>query len=252
MSLLTSDAREVGYFVTSTRVVEMLAGIPFLLISVVLPVLSVAARDDRERLEYITARTTEALALGGVLLALVLWIAAKPVIVVLGGQQYDPAVPVLQIQCLASVTIFLAAAWNPALIGLGRTRELAAAVGMGLLVVLVAGLILIPRMGADGAAIAAVVGDLAYAVAMFAALWRAGPGRKLDFRGLARVGAAALPAIGLGLVPGVPDVLLAVAAATLFLCLAVALHAVPSELAAGVRQLLRAVLRRGSARPGDS
>ena len=48
-----------GLFVTSARIVEMLGGIPLLISGVILPVAAVAARDDRGRLEYVLARTTE-------------------------------------------------------------------------------------------------------------------------------------------------------------------------------------------------
>ncbi len=229
---------------TSTRVVEILAGLPFLLISVVLPVLSVAARDDLERLRYMTGRTTEVMAIGGVLLALTLAIAAKPIVLVLGGPEYEPAVPVLQIQCLAAVTIFLVAAWIPTLIGLGRARDLAIAVGTGLLTLLVAGLILIPLHQAKGAAFAAVAGDLAYALAAFVALWRAGPGRELPFRQLGLTALAAVPAAAVAAVPGVPDIVLAVLAAAVYIGLVLALRLVPPEMTHAIRSRLGGVLAR--------
>jgi hypothetical protein len=46
-------------FATSARIVEMLGGIALLMSGIVLPVAAVAARDDRSRLEYVLARTTE-------------------------------------------------------------------------------------------------------------------------------------------------------------------------------------------------
>jgi O-antigen/teichoic acid export membrane protein len=239
MSLVSSKPDEVGYFVTSVRFLEVAAaGFPVLLVSVVLPVLTIAARDNRDRLEYMSARTTEAMALGGGLVALTLWIAAHPIIVILGGKEYEPAVPVLQIQALASVTIFVAAAWQPTLIGLGRARDIAFSVVVGMVVVLVAGLVLIPSMEAQGAAVAAVLADVAYAGVLFAALWRAGPGRGLDFGRLGRILLAALPAVAIGIIPGVPDILLAIVAAGVYLGLALALGAVPSEMTDGVRAAL--------------
>ncbi len=164
MSLLSAEEDEVGYFVTSTRVFEVVGGLPFLISAVVLPVLTVVARDDRERLVYMTGRIVHILALGGVLTSLLLWTLAEPLVVLLGGEEYRPAAQVLQIQCFAAVTLFVSMGWQPALFGLGRVRSAAVAIPLQALVaVLGAGLLLIPDHGATGAAIAAVAGDVVLA-----------------------------------------------------------------------------------------
>jgi O-antigen/teichoic acid export membrane protein len=237
MSLLSDDPVEIGDYVTSTRVVELVAGLPFLLGTVILPVLTVAARDDEVRMRYINARMTETMALGGILVALVVSFGADPIVVALGGDQYRGAVDVLQIQCLAVVTIFLASAWNQTLVGMGRVRALVVTTGTGLAAVLIAGVALIPSLDAEGAAIAAVIADVVLCVATYVALRRAGPGRDLPLSRLLRVAAAALPAVAVGLVPGVPDVASAVAAGAVFVGAAVLLRAVPSELVGVLRDL---------------
>ncbi len=230
MSLISGDAEQIGLYVTSARIVEVFVGLPFLLITVSLPVLSVAARDDNARLEYVTARTTEVMALGGVLIALVLAIAARPIVLALGGASYEDAVPVLQIQSLALITIFLTAAWNPTLLGMGRTRSLVIASGIGVAAVFAAGFALIPPLEAQGAAIAAVAADVVLCGVTYGMLRRAGPGRRLPHGALGRIALAALPAAALALIPGVPPLVLAVAAGALFTGLAVALHVVPPEI----------------------
>ena len=189
MSLLAASEAEVGNYVTSTRVVELVAGLPFLLVSVVLPVQAVAALHDPERVRYITARMTETMAVGGILVALFVSFAADPIIRILGGDEYAGAVPVLQIQCLAIVTIFLAAAWNPAIVALGHAKALVATTGTGVVVVLVAGVVLIPRHDAQGAAVAAALADLALCIATYVALRRASPDTQLAGGRLARIAA---------------------------------------------------------------
>ena len=191
MSLVSAHEDEIGYFVTSTRVFEVVGGLPFLIAAVVLPVVTVIAQNDRERLAYMTGRITQVMALGGVLVALVLWTLAEPLVVLLGAEQYEPAAPVLQIQCFAAITVFVIAGWQPALFGLGRVRSSAVAIAVGVLVVLVAGLILIPAHGAIGAAIAAVVGDLVLCAAVYVALRRAGPGPWFSASVSARLAVAA-------------------------------------------------------------
>jgi O-antigen/teichoic acid export membrane protein len=235
MSLLSGDEDEVGYFVTSTRVFEVVGGLPFLISAVVLPVLTVVARDDRERLVYMTGRITQVMALGGVLMALVLWTLAEPLVVLLGGEEYRPAAPVLQIQAFAAITVFVSTGWQPTLFGLGRVRSSAAAIGAGLVAVLVAGLVLIPDQGATGAAIAAVVGDFVLCVAVYVALRLAGPGPWFSGGMSLRVAGAAGVAVAVGLIPGLPDGLRALAVTAAFAGAVLLLRAVPEELTAAVR-----------------
>jgi O-antigen/teichoic acid export membrane protein len=242
MSLLEDSAREVGYYVTSTRVVELFLALPMVLVSVVLPVLSVAARDDEGRLRYVTLRLAQALALLGVLVSLVLGAGAEPVIRLLGGDEYAGAAPVLQIQCIALITIFVVGGWTTTLVGMGSTRPLVVTTAIGVVAVLLFGLLLIPPLGAEGAAIAAVAGDLVFCAAVFVALRRAGPGRGLPPGPLLRVAAAALPALLVALASPLPAAADAVVVALLFPLLATLLGAVPPELTDRVRQLRR---RRG-------
>jgi GT2 family glycosyltransferase/O-antigen/teichoic acid export membrane protein len=235
MSVISTDEQEIGYFVTSTRVFEVVGGLPFLVGSVVLPVLTVIAREDYERLVYMTGRITQVMALGGMLVALVLWTLAEPLVVLLGGDQYEPAAPVLQIQCFAAITIFVIAAWQPTLFGLGRLRSSAVAMAVGLVTVLVAGLVLIPPLGATGAAIAAVAADAVLCVAVYVALRRAGPGPWFSGPMTARALGAALAALGVGLIQGIPDGVRAVLVVIVFGAAALVLRAVPSELTDAAR-----------------
>ncbi len=184
MSLVSGNEDEIGYYVTSTRIVELFIGLPFLLISVSLPVMTVAARDN-ERSTTSRPRTTEVVALG-TLLVLVLAIAAEPLVVLLGGEEYRPAASVLRIQSLVLVPVFLAAAWTPTLLGMGRVKVLVAASAIGIAILIVAGLVLIPEFEADGAAAAAVAGDAAVCITTYAPARRAGPGRSISLPALLR------------------------------------------------------------------
>jgi O-antigen/teichoic acid export membrane protein len=239
ISLLEDSPTEVGYYVTSTRIVELFLALPVILVSVVLPVLSVAARDDDGRLRYVSLRLTQALGLLGVLLALVLGVGADAIILVLGGEEYAGAAPVLQIQCVALVTIFVAGAWTTTLIGMGRTQALVVTGAIGVAAVLLFGLLLIPPLGAEGAAIAAVAADVVYCGAVFVALRQAGPGRDFPAGPLLRMAAAAAPPLLVALASPLPAAVNAVIVGVLFTLLAVALGAVPPELTDRLRQLLR-------------
>ena len=155
----------------------------------------------------------------------------------MGGESYEGAATVLQIQCLAVVTIFVALAWNQTLVGMGQVRVLVATTGAGLAAVVIAGFALIPPFEAEGAAAAAVAADLVLCVATYIALRRAGPGRDLSLAPFLRIGLATVPAVLVGLIPGLPDVVSALAATAAFVAAAFLLKAIPSEIIDGLRDL---------------
>jgi O-antigen/teichoic acid export membrane protein len=238
MSLLSASERQIGYFVTSTRVLEVAGGIPFLVIAVVLPVATVAARDDHARLRYITSRLTLAMALVGVTVALTLWTLAEPIVRILGGAEYAAAAPVLQIQGFAMITIFLSASWQPAIYGMGRVKGLAAALAVGLAAVILGGFALIPSHAAIGGAWAVVIGDVAVCIATYVVLRGGGQAGWVPMAGLLRIAVAGCLGVAAGLVP-TSDVVSALLALAVFWVVAIALRTVPSELLDAVAGIYR-------------
>jgi O-antigen/teichoic acid export membrane protein len=234
-SLLTSDF-ETGLFVTTSRVIEMIGGLAMLVTGVILPVATVAARDDRARLRYVLAHTTKVALLGGGLVALVVVVAARPIVVILGGEEYADAARVLRLQAPLVLTLFLVYAWTTFLIADGRRRALVQCMLVGLSVLLVAGIALIARLDAEGAAVAAVVADIVLLTMMLRALRRhVGDGAVGVEPGyLARYGLALAAAAGaaLAVLAVAPALVAAAAAAIVFTGLALALRLVPAEVMA--------------------
>jgi O-antigen/teichoic acid export membrane protein len=241
LSSVLTDKYETGLFVTSARIIEMLGGVALLISGVVLPVAAVAARDDRGRLEYVLARTTEVSLMLGVLIAIVFVFAARPVVTLLGGSEFREAGAVLAIQSPAVVTIFLVQAWAAFLIADDHRFELLRCVLIGLGALTVAGLVLIPLADAKGAAVAAVVADLAYATAVFLAIRRL-PGRPtpLNRSFLARIALVCALAVGAGLaVHGLGAVASAAAAATVLVAGCIALRLVPVDVWSALPRMRR-------------
>jgi len=235
-SVMSSDY-ETGLFATSARIMEMLAGLALVISGVILPVASVAAREERSRLAYVLARTTETSLLLGVLLAIVLVLGAHPITVVLGGREFAAAAPVLRTQAPAIVTIFLATAWSTFLIADYHQRDLIRCVLTGLAALVAAGLVLIPSYQARGAAGAAVLADVVYVTAVFLSIRRL-RGRpvpvSLGFCG--RLALATGVAFGLGgAFSGLPDAVTATLAAFAFAGVAAALGLVPLDVYAALR-----------------
>jgi O-antigen/teichoic acid export membrane protein len=233
-SLITSDY-ETGLFVTSARIVEMLGGIALLVVSVILPVATVAARDDRGRLRYVLAHTTKTAMLGGGLVGLIVLVGARPIVVLLGGEEFAPAASVLRIEAPLVLTIFLVYAWSAFLVADGRRRELVTCMLTGLAVLFLAGVPLIATLDAQGAALAALAADIVLTAVMFRAVRGVGDGKLGVEPGyLVRYAATLAIAAGVALAFLVfaPAAVAATAAAVAFAGAAILLRLVPSELMA--------------------
>jgi O-antigen/teichoic acid export membrane protein len=227
-SLLASDV-ETGLFGTSFRVFEVLWGLPLIVLSVALPVLSVAGESDDERLRYGLQRLTEVAALVSIGLVLVLVAIAEPALVLLGGEEYRDAAPVLQIQALALVPVFVAQAWQLGLVSVRRQAALAVANAIALVVVVVLGVVLIESDGARGAAVAAVIAESVLAAAVLVALARSRRAVLPRFGFAPRLAVAAALGAAVLLLP-VPDLVRAAFALGVFGAAATVLRLVPPEL----------------------
>lgn len=229
MSLIASDL-ETGYFGTSFRIFEVLFGIPTLVLGVALPVLAVAGHEDDVRLRYALQRMSEVALVVGAGIVLVVAIAAEPAIVLLGGEEYREAAPVLRIQAVALLWVFLGQTWQLGLVAIRQQRALAVANAFALLVVVALGLALIPVAAAQGAAIAAVVAEASLALGLLAFLRRTG--RDLVPRGgfAWRVGACAALAGAVVLVPGLPTLAAGALAGLLYAAGVVVTRALPREV----------------------
>ena len=162
VSLLSTE-EQTGLFGTSFRIFEMLLGLPALILSVALPLLSVAGDEDDSRLRRALQSMTEASLLIAALLVVGIVILAEPGIRLVGGDEYLGAVPVLRIQALALIPVFLVQTWQLGLIAGRAQRAMAVANGLALVLVLALGLAFVPSGGAEAAAWVAVAAETALA-----------------------------------------------------------------------------------------
>jgi O-antigen/teichoic acid export membrane protein len=231
LSLIGTET-ETGLFAASFRVVEVLMGIPILMVGAAFPILVQAGADDGERLAYALRRLTEASLLVSVGLVLVLAIAAGPVVDVLGGPAYEGAARVLRLQCFVLIPAFLTQVAAFGLVSIHRQGAIAVINGVALVTVLVLGAVLIPGSGEMGAATAAVAGESALAATGWWLLVRAEPGLWPGAGVLGRVLIAAVPAGLVALIPGLPSAVAAALAVLVFGALAWRTGALPADLLA--------------------
>jgi O-antigen/teichoic acid export membrane protein len=152
VSLLAS-ATELGYFNAAFRVIEVLIGIPGLVVGAAFPIFARAALKDRARLGYALGRVFDATALVGAWTALVVTVGAPVAIAVIGGAEFAPASTVLAIEGVAVGCSFIGTVWSYTLLSLSRQGDILRtnliALGLGL----VATPLLAALDGARGAAI---------------------------------------------------------------------------------------------------
>ncbi len=220
MSLVAAPL-QTGYFAVSFRVMEVLVGVPVLLMGAAFPILSrsAAAGGDRERFQYGVERLFELGLIVGVLATLAVQLGA------------GFAIDVLRIESLGLLAIFVAVATGFPLLALRRHRETLLANCLSLLAGIVLTLALSPGMGAQGGAIAAVVADFVLATINTAMLIRAG-GPRLPFKVVPVALAAGALGYGAGLAVGVHPVVQAAVGSAVYLLAVAAMGYLPPEVRA--------------------
>jgi len=229
MSLLGS-ANETGYFATAFRVVEVVAGVPPLVIGAAFPLLARAHRDDTQRFDYAVRRLLVLSCIAGAGVALLLVVGAPIVIPLLGGDAARPAIGVLRIQGAAVAATFVALAAGYPLLTLRRYGALLRVTLAALVVALVASLVLVPVADAKGAALATLASELTAAIGMVAALYRQQPAVAGALRAFPLIVGSALAVGGAAIGSGLPAGFAIAVAIVGFPLMLVAVRQFPPEL----------------------
>jgi O-antigen/teichoic acid export membrane protein len=230
---LVSTAKATGYFATSYRIIEVLIGIPILVVAAVFPVLARAARDDSARLLYASQRTLDLMLVVGVWVSLAVAVAANFIIAVIAGHDFEASGTTLRIQAITVCCTFVSVTCVFSMLSLRRHK----AILVGSVVPLACGvtltLLLAPSHGANGAAVATVFAEAALAVTLlFLTIGPPPTGIPLSLRAFPQVALAA----GLGalaavlLLPHVHELVAALVATVVYFGVLYPLGLIPSEL----------------------
>ena len=225
---LVGTAEESGYLGAAFRVFVILAGIPMLLVSTAFPVLARAAHTDSERLQYAFQRLVDIALIVGTWMALGTIFGADAAIAIVAGPDFEPAVPVLQIQGAALVSSFLAITGGFVLISMRRHVALLVGNAVGLAAAVVLTTTLVREFGAEGAAWATLVAETLIVVLYGAVLL----GRRLvhyDLELPPRVLVAAALAATVAFLP-FGSIVLVVASTVVYWSVLFALRGVPHEV----------------------
>jgi O-antigen/teichoic acid export membrane protein len=228
MSLIAS-ATQTGYFSASFRVVEAFVAVPSLLVGSAYPVLSRAADADPDRLAYGFQRMFEVCLILGAWVALAIVVGAEPIIDIVAGEDFAPAIPVLQIQGLALAATFLVALFGGTLWTVRAKRELVVGNLAGVLCAIALTGALAPIAGAKGAAIAMTCAESVLAAWLGVALLRPRPELRPSLRIVPSLALALGAGVALGVAP-MPDLLAVILSSAVYFGLLVLLRAIPKEI----------------------
>lgn len=243
MTSFLASERESGLFAASFRTYIVVAAVPGVLVSTAFPLLSRAARDDRDRLVYALRKLTDTMAIVGIAIALGTVLGAKPIIQIVAGSTFADATPVLRVHGLALMLTFAITTWGFGLLSVHRHKPMIVANALAFLVTVGAVFLLAPAYGAQGTAWASVIGEAVLATGYLLAL----TGTASDLRPRPRVPLLALAAaVSIGSVVAslqLSPVLAAPLAVTLYFVLVLAARLVPQEVLDlapnGIRNRLR-------------
>jgi O-antigen/teichoic acid export membrane protein len=246
MSLVAS-ATATGLFAASYRITVTFLTIPPIVLAVAFPLLARAGAKGASRLSFHLARLAESALLLGILLALIMITAARPLVHLLGGHAYRGVVPILRIQAVMLVPAFLTQVWGYGLLAARRERALAVLEVTGLVSLVAVAIPLIDALGAKGAALAALIIETLFVLVALVAPTHVRPGVRLRPSRALRMLLAGALAGSLALTTGLPDAFAAALSGAVYLVLVSLFRAVPAQLldAAG-----SAVRWRGKPRTG--
>jgi O-antigen/teichoic acid export membrane protein len=235
MSLLAHKT-QTGYFSLSFRVLDIVNGIPWMLVASAFPILARAAQDDAERLRYSLQRLFDGSLVVGSFFSLCVIIGAPFAVQVIGGPKFHSSVAVLQIMGVGVIGTFLVAIWAFALLTLRLYRDLIIANGVIVALAVVLCVVLIPSHQAHGGAIVTATLELALASAYFGILSYRRPELRPSFRKVPRVAiAVAIAFVTAALLP-VHPVIAVIVGAIVMLAALLALGALPEEFLQALRQ----------------
>lgn len=157
---------DVGIYNIAYKVLEGAIFFPAMFIGLIMPLLSKYAFSDREQFKKIFQKILDILIIFIVPLIIGLLILSLPIVVLIGGKEFDVSAPVLQILSFAIGFIFLGNLFGVSIIALNKQKIGAWIYFSGMIFNIVTNLVFIPRYSYIGAASTTVATEFLVTVLM--------------------------------------------------------------------------------------
>jgi O-antigen/teichoic acid export membrane protein len=229
MSVISSD-QATGFYGLAFRIIEIVSGVPWLLVSAALPILTRAAKADTDRMQYTMQRLFEVALILGVWVALAIGLGSPFAVRVIGGQTFDRSITPLAVLGTAMIGTFLVAVWGHGLLAMRRNVSLLGANLSAFVLGVVLTLVLAPTYGALGGAVATTATELWLALVYGALLVRYRPDLRPKIRLLGPLSLASAIAVAPPLLASTPPIVSLLIATVLYFGILAVCRAIPAEL----------------------
>lgn len=152
-----SNSESIGFYNASQRIYQLLLMLPAIIGNVFFPLQSRFATTSMNQFSTVLQKATRFLFLGGLPLGLIGILCAKPLITLFYGVTFAPAAPLLVFFLLTFIAASPLVLFSNALIALDKQYMMVRAYVIGVIINITANLLLIPFIGAIGAAISLLI-----------------------------------------------------------------------------------------------
>lgn len=233
---LARDQAEVGIYGAAYRVLEILITIPFMYAGLLLPILSNAwAKKDNERFKKMMSASIDVMLLMIIPIIVGTWLLGTDLMVIVAGEDFRSAGPVLSILILGVGAIYLNTIFSHAIIALDAQRKMIPIYATVAILSLSGYILLIPEYGILAAAWITVAAETAVGFGSFIFTYRKAPLAFSPRALLAALTASAVMALAVFYLRNFPLFVSISAAAVVYSLATLALGGVPM---ATIREIL--------------
>ena len=163
ISFLLTEA-DIGFFGAAQTIVAGFLLIPAAIRAALFPLMARYKREDEDRLYEVYRKSGQYLLMLGFPLAVAVSVLAEPIILLIYGEAFLPAVPVLQIMIWAVAVVVMTVPVARMMLVYNKQAVAGWMRGIGMSVSILLNLLLIPLLGIVGAGLARVLATLLYYV----------------------------------------------------------------------------------------
>ena len=172
LSLEKSQA-EVGLYGAAYRIIDVLTTLPYMFAGIILPILTVSwFEHKKDYFASVLQKSFDLMAIFSLPIIAGTLVLAKPLIVLVAGNDFAPSSPILKIIIFALAAIFLGCMFAHAIIAIGKQRKMISSyifVGISSIILY---LIFIPPFSYYGAAAVTIYSEVAIAFLSAYVVWK--------------------------------------------------------------------------------
>ncbi|MCD4785143.1 MAG: flippase [Candidatus Eremiobacteraeota bacterium] len=156
---IMKDKTQVGYYNAAYKFVWLFVFIGGFFFQAIFPLIPQYYKENREKLKMLLKKTGKIMLLLGIPISLCMTIIAKPLILLVFGEEYAPSIPILQVLIWNVLLIFVNNVYAWGLLGTGGEKVYFHIVVGQLGTNILLNILLIPKFGAIGASAATLAGE---------------------------------------------------------------------------------------------